>query len=146
MSYLYLYRKWQNVWRLRDFPENHAFRGINEKNGTARQATDGKRIRRMRFACWVTKATDTCSKYVLIAVPRQQFLLERASCWCNGYKTMQMFMVMVAVIGRLKQRRGYVRQNPLLTFISLFRKLKSLYSFWSIKLNEPYLLYRTFCA
>ena len=30
-----------------------------EKYGGARQATDDNIIRRMRFACWVTKATDT---------------------------------------------------------------------------------------
>jgi hypothetical protein len=28
------------------------------KNGRARQATDDNIIRRMRFACWITKATD----------------------------------------------------------------------------------------
>ena len=34
----------------------------------------------MRFACWITNATDTHSEYVmLIAFPRQQWLLERAS-------------------------------------------------------------------
>jgi hypothetical protein len=32
-----------------------------EKYGTARQATDDNIIRRMRFACWITKATDTQS-------------------------------------------------------------------------------------
>jgi hypothetical protein len=32
-----------------------------EKYGTARQATDENIIRRMRFACWITKATDTHS-------------------------------------------------------------------------------------
>ena len=37
-------------------------------------------IRRMRFACWVTKATDTHSEYIiLIAFPLQQWLRERAS-------------------------------------------------------------------
>jgi hypothetical protein len=37
-------------------------------------------IRRMCFACWITKATDTHSEYVtLIAFPRQQWLRERAS-------------------------------------------------------------------
>ena len=37
-------------------------------------------IRRMRFACWITKATDTQSDYVMpIAFPRQQWLCERAS-------------------------------------------------------------------
>jgi hypothetical protein len=36
-------------------------------------------MRRMHFACWVTKATDTRSKYVtLTAFPRQQWLCERA--------------------------------------------------------------------
>jgi hypothetical protein len=37
-------------------------------------------IRRMRFACWVTKPTDKHSEYViLIACPRQQWFYERAS-------------------------------------------------------------------
>jgi hypothetical protein len=52
------------------------------KYGTARQATDDNIIRRMRFAWWITKATDTHSQYViLIAFPQQQWLLERASSY-----------------------------------------------------------------
>jgi hypothetical protein len=48
--------------------------------GRAREAADDNIIRRMRFACWITKATDTHSEYViLIALPRQQWLRERAS-------------------------------------------------------------------
>jgi hypothetical protein len=51
-----------------------------EKYGRAGQATDDNIIRRMRFACWITKATNTYSEYViLIAFPRQQWLRERAS-------------------------------------------------------------------
>jgi hypothetical protein len=51
-----------------------------EKYGRARQATDDNITRRMRFACWITKATNTHSEYViLIAFPRQQWLRERAS-------------------------------------------------------------------
>jgi hypothetical protein len=51
-----------------------------EKYGTARQATDDNIIRRMRFECWITKATDTHSEHViLIAFPRHQWLRERAS-------------------------------------------------------------------
>jgi hypothetical protein len=51
-----------------------------EKYGRARQATDDNIIQRMRFACSITKATDTHSEYViLIAFPRQQWLRERAS-------------------------------------------------------------------
>jgi hypothetical protein len=42
------------------------------KYGTARQATDGNIIRRMRFACWITKATDTHSEYVMLTVLLQQ--------------------------------------------------------------------------
>jgi hypothetical protein len=41
--------------------------------GTAGQATDDNIIQRMRFVCWIIKATDTHSAYVmLIAFPRQQ--------------------------------------------------------------------------
>jgi hypothetical protein len=36
------------------------------KYGTARQATDDNIIRRMRFACWITKATDTHSECVIL--------------------------------------------------------------------------------
>jgi hypothetical protein len=40
---------------------------------------DDNIIRRMRFSCWITKATDTHSEYViLIAFPKQQGLRERA--------------------------------------------------------------------
>jgi hypothetical protein len=37
-----------------------------EKYGTARQVADDNIIRRMRFACWITKATDTHSEFVTI--------------------------------------------------------------------------------
>jgi hypothetical protein len=59
-----------------------------EKYGTAGQATDDNIIRRMRLACWITKATDTHSQYViLIAIPQQQWLSERASILLNTYTT-----------------------------------------------------------
>jgi hypothetical protein len=45
-----------------------------EKHGRARQATDDNIIWRMRFAYWITKATDTRSEYVtLTAFPQQQW-------------------------------------------------------------------------
>jgi hypothetical protein len=51
-----------------------------EKYGTAGQATDDNIIRRMRFAYWINKATDTHSEFVtVVAFPRQQWLSERAS-------------------------------------------------------------------
>jgi hypothetical protein len=43
-----------------------------EKYGTAIQATDDNIIWRMRFACWLTKFTDTHTEYVIfIAFPWQ---------------------------------------------------------------------------
>jgi hypothetical protein len=42
-----------------------------------KQAIDDNMIRRVRFACWIIKATDTHSEYViLIAFERQHFLRE----------------------------------------------------------------------
>jgi hypothetical protein len=50
-----------------------------EKYGRVRQATDDNVVRPMRVACWITKATDTHSEYVmLIAFLGQQMLRERA--------------------------------------------------------------------
>jgi hypothetical protein len=50
-----------------------------EKYGTAGQATDDNIIRRIRFACRITKDTDTHSEcIILIAFPQQQGLRESA--------------------------------------------------------------------
>jgi hypothetical protein len=55
------------------FPKIVPLRDNVEKYGVARQATDDNIIRRMRVACWITKATDTHSEYaILIAFPLQQ--------------------------------------------------------------------------
>ena len=49
-----------------------------ERSGSVRQTKHENIIRRMRIACWITKATDTDSEYVLlIGFPRQQWLRER---------------------------------------------------------------------
>ena len=51
-----------------------------EKYGRAGQAADDSIIRCMPFACWITKATDTHSEYVMpMAFPQQQWLHECAS-------------------------------------------------------------------
>ena len=48
-----------------------------DKYGTAGLATDDNIIRRMRFACWIAKATDIHSEYViLIAFVLQRWLHE----------------------------------------------------------------------
>ena len=50
------------------------------KYGTARQATADNIIEHMRVLCWIAKATNTHSEYVIIiAFPLQQWLPERAS-------------------------------------------------------------------
>ena len=51
-----------------------------DKYGRAIQAPDDNIIRPMRTACWIPKATNTHSEYViLIAFPRQQWSRERVS-------------------------------------------------------------------
>ena len=39
---------------------------------TDRQATGGNIIRRMRFVCWITKATDTNGAYVMLTAFARQ--------------------------------------------------------------------------
>jgi hypothetical protein len=40
------------------------------------------KIQRKRFACWITKATDTHSEYViLVAFPRQQWFAKAPQCY-----------------------------------------------------------------
>ena len=59
-----------------------------EKYGTARQATDGNITWRMRFACRVTKATNTHTEYVkLLACQRQKWFPELASLLRYTYRT-----------------------------------------------------------
>jgi hypothetical protein len=57
-----------------------------EKYGTAGQATDDNMIRRMHFAYWITKATDTHSEYAIcITFLLQKLLRERASVLRHTY-------------------------------------------------------------
>jgi len=56
------------------------FKRYVQKYGRVGEATGDNIIMRMGFACWITKATNTNWEYViLIAFPRQQLLLDRAS-------------------------------------------------------------------
>jgi len=49
-----------------------------EKYGRNKQDTTDNIIRRMRFTCWITKAPNIHSQYVIFIVfPRQQWLRER---------------------------------------------------------------------
>jgi hypothetical protein len=50
-----------------------------KKYGGATETKDDDKIRRIRFECWTTKATDRHSEYViLLAIARQKLLGERA--------------------------------------------------------------------
>jgi hypothetical protein len=54
-------------------PKIVPLKGNMEKYGRTRQAADDNITRRMRFACWITKATDANSELVtVLAFPRQQ--------------------------------------------------------------------------
>ena len=51
------------------FPNIMSFmRMWKKKCGTAGQATNGNIILRMHFVCWITKATDSHSEYVILSV------------------------------------------------------------------------------
>ena len=69
------------------FSENRTDYEIMWKNFKVGQTTDDNIIRRMRFACWITKATNTHSEYViLIAFPPRQVLdLHAPLCYIFRY-------------------------------------------------------------
>jgi hypothetical protein len=69
------------------FLENRAVCEIMWKNIVERGRSH-MTIRRMRIACWILKATNTHSQYVmLIACPLQQWLHERTSMLRHTYIT-----------------------------------------------------------
>ena len=59
----------RRLWRL--------WENVEKKYRKTWPFSDDNIIRRVRSACWINKATDTHSEYVmLIAIPRQQWLRE----------------------------------------------------------------------
>jgi hypothetical protein len=53
-----------------------------EKYGTARQATGGNIVRRMRFACWIINAAYAHSEYVIhISFLRNSAYANAPSCY-----------------------------------------------------------------
>ena len=70
-----------------------------EKYDTAREDTDINIIRRIRIACWIPKAANTHSVYViLIAFPLQHWLYERASTLRYTYIACPVFIVPYIVL------------------------------------------------
>jgi len=63
------YRLWDNV----------------VKYARARPATNDNIIQRMRFACWITKATDTHSEYLIPLFHGNSWLRERGIVLCYSY-------------------------------------------------------------
>jgi len=63
-------------------PENRAVYEIMwKKCCTVGQATDDNKIRRMRFACWIPKATNAHSEYVILVAFSIATVVERT--WLN---------------------------------------------------------------
>jgi len=67
-----------------------------EECGRAGLATDGNITRRMHFACWIPKATNTHSEYVIIVFPLQKWLRERSPLTLHAH-CMYCFMVILFV-------------------------------------------------
>ena len=75
-----MYRKSKHLWRSVYFFKSCRLSGNVEKYGIERPQMAIYTIQRVRFACWITKATDTHTQYATrTAFPRQQWLRERAS-------------------------------------------------------------------
>ena len=67
-------------------PENHTVYEIMWKNMVEPERPQVT-IRSMRFACWITKATDIHSEYVILtAFPLQQWLHDRTSVQTNLFQ------------------------------------------------------------
>jgi hypothetical protein len=79
-----LYRKSKHILRSMTFfflqKSFHLWDNV-QKYGTARQATVGNTIRCMRFACWITKATDTHSEYVILLFQGKKYYAKGAQCF-----------------------------------------------------------------
>jgi hypothetical protein len=76
------------------------------------QLTDDNIIRRMRVACWITKAANTNSEYVIhIAFPSQQWLRERPSLLLCTY----IASLVIFVHTSLPHSRAVYFQPPYIT-------------------------------
>ena len=102
------------------FRKSHHLYDNVEKYGRDGHARDDNIIRRMRFACWITKATDTPSEYViLIAFPCQQWLSECALILRYTYSTLSVLILSERLI-------NYRTPALFNTVAKLFKKILSL--------------------
>jgi hypothetical protein len=63
------------------FPKIIRLRDNVEKYGTAGQATDDNTLRCMRIACWLPKATDTHSEYVILIITYPWYDTKAPQCY-----------------------------------------------------------------
>jgi hypothetical protein len=66
------------------------------KYRTVVQATEDNIIRRMHTACWLTKATDTHSEYLMLLAFAPQLLRESPSMLCYTYIAYTVFVACCA--------------------------------------------------
>jgi hypothetical protein len=110
-----------------------------EKYGTVRQATDHNIIRRMRFACWITKATDTHSECVTLTALRtaKNRYANAPQCYVYTYIACPVSTHMsVPPIDNARWMSAYVitRSSP---FVDTARELS--YSFRAFQFNlQPF--------
>jgi hypothetical protein len=83
-----------------------------EKYGTVRQTTDDNIIRRMRFACWITKATDTHSDNVILTAFPRQPMVTRTRLNVTFIHTLPV----LSVIGSVMAKEITRRRRPLTAF------------------------------
>ena len=84
-----------------------------EKCGRAGQDTDDNIIQRMRIACWITKATDTHSKYEYVipdAFLQQQLLPESASLLRYTYIACLVYINLLKPTGYVMHHQFNIQQ------------------------------------
>ena len=90
-----------------------------EKYCRARQATDDSIIRRMRIACWITKATNTHSEYVILSRFTTAKMVARA------HRNVTLYVHCIVLYSYLFQSKHTDANAPLHFPLSSF--------FWQIK-------------
>ena len=91
-----------------------------EKYGRTSKATDENIIRRMRFACSITKATNTNTHteyVVLFAFPQQELLSERASLLNSYVNCLSCRVMMQREQVRMSVRCAWQRHLHSITFL-----------------------------
>ena len=88
-----------------------------EKYGRVGQATADNIIRSTRFGCWINKATDTHSLYVIInALPSQNGYANAHKCYVYTY-TACLFCINWSVIAYKQGSEGHFYRMALATFV-----------------------------